>query len=88
MKKRKERENLGILNHFGPLWWEKMGKGVKQPKLGILNQFRQLWWEKCRMTKIGHSELFQTILVGKDRKKCGMAKIVNAKNEFTTERAQ
>ena len=24
-----EQPKLGVLNHFGPLWWEKMGKSVK-----------------------------------------------------------
>ena len=65
----------------------------------ILNHFGKERWEKCRMTQIGHSKLFWTILVGKDGKclefpkfglkrwkKCGMTKIANA-NQFTTAHA-
>ena len=40
-----EWSKLGILNHFGPLEWEKIAKSVKWPKLGILNHSGPLWWE-------------------------------------------
>ena len=41
-----EWPKLGVLNHFGPLWWEKMGESVKQSKWGIPNHFRPLHVEK------------------------------------------
>ena len=55
---------LGIQNHFGPLWWGKMGESVKQSKLGIQNHFGG----KCETIKIQHSKSFWPPLVKKDWK--------------------
>ena len=41
--KKKQNDQIGVVNHFIPLWWEKIGKSVQWPKLGILNYFGPLW---------------------------------------------
>ena len=45
----------------------------------ISDHFKPLWWEKNEENngkiKIGHSQLFLTTLVEKDKKKCEMTKI-------------
>ena len=70
---------LGFLNHFGALWWEKIGKKYEIIKIEHSKLF---WttlvgkdWEKCEMTKIGCSESFWNTLVEKDWIKCEIIKI-------------
>ena len=53
---------LAILSHCEPLRWEKIGKVANWAKLAILSHSEPLLvgkdWQRCKLSKIGHSELF------------------------------
>ena len=53
-------KKLSIQNHCGPLWWEKVGSGAKQPKLGDSESFQAIfmgkYWENYKLAKMWHFE--------------------------------
>ena len=60
MGKSAEHSKLGILNHFRPLWWERIGKSAK-PKIGYAESFGHFGGKRLEKLRNNQNCIFQII---------------------------